>query len=171
MNEPLQLTAMFTRDLLAHDESLMTIGRIGADIADFSVNYIGIDSLGAAARLATGESYDGENEIMTHAQQWQEPVTVSFYGANAWDNAARFALLIGSQSSFELQCNLGIGVFQASTITDVKIIAGEQYGNRFEIGLNIRFGISSLVDVLRIDTARLELWTENNKIEEFTDEY
>ncbi len=170
MNEPLRLTAMYTRDLLTHPESLIKIGRIGEDITDFTTDYIGIDALGAAVRMATGEKYDGDLEQMTHAQQWQVPVTLSFYGDNAWSNASKFALLIGSQSSYELQRSLGIGVHQTSNLTDVKIIAGEQYGNRFEIELNVQFSISALVDVLRIDTARLELWTENNIIEEFTDE-
>jgi len=170
MTEPLRLTAMFIRDLLPHDESLIKIGRIGEDITDFTTDYIGVDALGSAVRQATGESYDGTTEVMTHAQQWQVPVTLSFYGNNAWDNATRFVLLISSQASYELQRTMGIGVYQASTLTDVKIIAGMQYGNRYEIGLNVQFGVSALVDVLCIDTARMELWTENNIIEEFTNE-
>jgi len=170
MTEPLTLTAMFTRDLLSHSESLIKIGRLGEDITDFTTDYIGVDALGAAVRMATGEKYDGDIEKMTHSQQWKVPITLSFYGTNAWSNATKFSLLIGSQASNELQRSLGIGVFQASNLTNVKIIAGEQYGNRFEIEINVQFSIGALVDVLRIDTARLELWTENNIIEEFTDE-
>jgi hypothetical protein len=151
---------MFVRDLLQHPENLIKIGRDGDDIADFTVDYIAVDSIGAAIRQGSGEKYDGVTEVMTYAQQWQAPVTLSFYGDNAWDNATKFGLLIQSQASYELQQSLGIGVFQASQITDVKILTGQQYGNRYEIAINVQYSISANVDTLRIDTALIELSTE-----------
>lgn len=160
MNESLRLTALFVRDLLLHPESQIKIGRLGEDITDFTTDYIGVDSLGGATRMASGKSYDGTAEQMTYAQQWQAPITLSFYGDNAWANATRFSVLIDSQKSLELQQQLGIGVFQASQLTDVKILTGEQYGNRYELALNVQFSLQAIVDTLRIDTARLELLTE-----------
>jgi len=76
MNESLRLTALFVRDLLTYDEQLIRIGRQNYDIDDFAIGYIGVDSLGAARRLASGEKYDGTLEQMTYQQQWQAPVTV-----------------------------------------------------------------------------------------------
>ncbi len=159
MNESLRLAAMFVRDLLDYDEQLIKIGRLGEEIDDFTINYIGVDALGASLRLASGQKYD--NEEMSYGQQWIAPVTLSFYGDEAWDNATRFSLLIPSQKSFELQQSLKIGVFQASQITDVKILTGQQYGNRYELTLNVQYSIGALVETLRIDTARLELITEH----------
>ncbi len=103
MNESLRLTAIFIRDLLTYDEQLIRIGRQNYDITDFTIGYIGVDSLGAARRLASGEKFDGTLEQMTYQQQWQAPVTLSFYGAEAWSTATNFALLIQSQKALELQ--------------------------------------------------------------------
>lgn len=160
MNEALRLVALFIRDLLVYNEQLIKIGRLGENIEDFDTDYIGVDSLGASVRLASGESYDGDTEIMNYAQQWQAPVALSFYGANAWDNATLFALLIKSQKAFDLQQTLGLSVYQASQLTDVKTLTGQQYGNRIEVALNVVYCIGADVDTLRIDTGRIRLITE-----------
>lgn len=164
MNEALRQTAIFVRDLLNYDEQLIRVGRMDFDIEDFTSAYIGVDGLGQAQRLASGQGYDGTGEVMTHSQNWRAPVTVSFYGDGAWARANKFALLIASQKSFELQRAQGIGVMQASGITDVKILAGAQYGERQELTLNVLYAVSEEVETKRIDTAQLEVWTESNPI-------
>jgi len=161
MNGAPRLTALFIRDLLTYDEQLIRIGRQNYDIDDFAIGYIGVDSLGASRRLASGEQYDGTLEQMTYQQQWMAPVTISFYGTDAWATATNFALLIQSQKALELQESLGIGVFQASGLTDVKMLTGQQYGERQELTLNIRYATSVNVDTLRIDTAITEIRTES----------
>jgi hypothetical protein len=157
MNEPLRLTAIFVRDLLSYDESLIKIGRDGDTITDFTIGYIAIDSLGASQRLASGKSYDGDTEVMTYQQQWRMPVTVTFYGDDAWSRATKYALRIQSQQALELQEVLGIGVFQASNITDVKILTGQQYGERLELALNIHYSTHVDIDTRRIDTEQINL--------------
>ena len=157
MNESLRLTALFVRDLLVYGEQLIRIGRQNYDITDFTIGYIGVDSIGPARRLASGEKYDGTLEVMQYQQQWIAPVTVSFYGDEAWSTAANFALLIQSQKSLELQESLEIGVFQAIGLTDVKMLTGQQYGERQELTLNVRYATTANVDTLRIDTARIDL--------------
>ena len=159
MNESLRLTALFIRDLLGYNEQLIRIGRQNYDIEDFNVGYIGVDSLGASRRLASGEQYDGTLEQMTYQQQWMAPVTISFYGTDAWATATRFALLVQSQASRDLQEALGLGVYQASGLTDVKMITGQQYGERQELTLNVRYATAADIDTLRIDTAQIELRT------------
>jgi len=161
MNESIRMTALFIRDLLTYDEQLIRIGRQNYDITDFTIGYIGVDSLGASRRLASGEKFDGTLERMTYQQQWIAPVTVSFYGTDAWSTATNFAMLIQSQKALELQESLGIGVFQASGLTDVKMLTGQQYGERQEITLNIRYATSVNVGTLRIDTAITEIRTES----------
>jgi len=159
MNESLRLTALFVRDLLGYNEQLIRIGRQNYDITDFTIGYIGVDSLGASRRLASGEKYDGTLEQMTYQQQWMAPVTISFYGTDAWATATNFALLIQSQKALELQEALGLGVYQASGLTDVKMLTSQQYGERQELTLNVRYATSAAVDTLRIDTAITELRT------------
>lgn len=163
MNQSMKLTALFIRDLLDYDEQLIRIGRLDSEIDDFETNYIGVDSLGAAQRLASGETFDGTAESMNYAQRWTAPVTLSFYGADAWDNATRTSLLIQSQKSLELQESLGLSVYLASNLTDVKIITGQQTGNRIELQLNIQYSIGADVDTLRIDTAQIDLITEQGQ--------
>ena len=164
MNESLRLTALFIRDLLTYDEQLIRIGRQNYDITDFTIGYIGVDSLGSSRRLASGEKYDGTLEQMTYQQQWQAPVTISFYGSDAWTTATNFSLLIQSQKSLELQESLGIGVFQSSGLTDVKMLTGQQYGERQEVTLNVRYSTTANVDTLRIDTAVTELRSERGLV-------
>ena len=160
MNESLRLTALFISELLQYNEQLIRIGRQNYNIVDFSIAYIGVDSLGAAQRLASGETYNGADEEMTYQQQWQAPVTLSFYGDNAWATATRFALLIQSQRSFNLQKSLGLGVYQVSALTDVKILAGKKYGERQDLTLNVRYATTADIDTLRIETAELQIRSE-----------
>ena len=164
MNESLRLTALFIRDLLTYDEQLIRIGRQNYDITDFTIGYIGVDSLGASRRLASGEKFYGTLEQMTFQQQWIAPVTISFYGTDAWATATNFALLIQSQKSLELQESAGIGIFQASGLTDVKMLTGQQYGERQELSLNVSYATSADIDTLRIDTAQIELRTERGLV-------
>lgn len=160
MNEALRKTALFTRDLLAYDESLIKIGREGDDIEDFATGYIAIDTLGASQRLAEGETYDGVAEEMAYAIQWQAPVTLSFYGDGAWQRASDYATLLRSQKALELQKTLGIAVHKASGLTDVGIITGQQHGERYELTVNVQYSTGVDVDTLRIDSAQIELRTE-----------
>jgi len=55
---------------------------------------------------------------------------------------------------------LEIGVFQASGLTDVKMLTGQQYGERQELTLNVRYATSANVDTLRIDTAITDISTD-----------
>lgn len=160
MNKPLLLTALFVRDLLGHDESLIRIGRMGDNIKDFTTDYIGIDSLAPATRLSVSEQFDGVAEEMNHSQNWRIPVTMSFYGDNAWENVTKLVLLSSSQAGFDLQKKHGLGFFIARDITDVKILTGQQYGNRYEVTVNVQYNINIDVDTLRIDTARLKVWND-----------
>ena len=73
MNESLRLTALFVRDLLGYNEQLIRIGRQNYDIDDFNIGYIGVDSLGAAQRLASGEKYDGNTERMSFQPSGRRP--------------------------------------------------------------------------------------------------
>jgi len=129
MNESLRLTALFVRDLLTYDEQLIRIGRQNYDITDFTIGYIGVDSLGSSRRLASGEKFDGTLEQMTYQQQWQAPVTLSFYGSDAWSTATTFALLIQSQKALELQESLGIGVSKLPALPMLKCSQGSNTAN------------------------------------------
>ena len=51
-------------------------------------------------------------------------------------------------------------MYQASGLTDVKMLTGQQYGERQELTLNVRYATTADVDTLRIDTAITEIRTE-----------
>jgi hypothetical protein len=159
----LKKTAIFVRDLLDIDEQLIRIGRINFELEDMSSPYIGIDALGGSRHLAKSEKYDGEAEEMTYVSRYSAPVTISFYNDNAADRAEEFSLLIRSQKAYELQEQLGISVYQNSTITDVKMLMGSQYNERVELDINVHYNIKTIVSTLRIDTAQGELITENKE--------
>ena len=160
MNQSLVEVALFVRDLLGYDESLIKIGRDNDTITEFTVGYIGVDTLGSARRLASSKTYDGVTEVMTYSQRWSIPIVLSFYGTLAWNTATTFSLLIKSQSSLELQQAQGIGVHQVSELTDVKVLTGQQFGERIELNFNLHYTTSADVDTLRIDTAQISILTE-----------
>jgi len=160
MNQALKKTALFVRDLLEYNEQLIRIGRGNEEITDFSLSYIGVDSLGPAFRLGSAESFDDDNEIMNYAQQWQAPVVLSFYGDDAWENAQKFTCTAKSQLAYDLQNTHVLGVFQASNLTDVKTLTGEQYGNRLELNLNIIFSISADVATRYLESVEIQVNSE-----------
>ena len=166
MNSVLKKVALFVRDLLTYNEQLIKIGRQNSTITDFDIAYIGVDTLGQSLRLATGEKYNGTTEVMTHSQKWTAPIVLSFYGDGAWDRAANFGMLIKSQAAYELQQTLEVGIYQISNLTDVKILTGQEFGERVEINFNVHYAVSIDVDILRIETAQLDIISEQGQ--EFT---
>jgi len=146
--------AIFIRDLLALPESTINIGRQNFRRDDFTSLQIVVDTLGQSIPLSRTESFNGTTEKIEYAQQWQSPCTVNFYGDGAFSTATDFLLKIQSQPGYELQRDNGITIFEAGSLTDVKALTGEQYSERFELGLNVQFTMSAEIDTLRIDTAQ-----------------
>jgi len=161
MNNPLIKTALFIRDLLIYDESLIKIGRAGYEIQDYDIAYIAVDSLGSVQTIGTGKKFDSVAESMKYYKRQSIPMVLSFYGIDAWDRANNFSLLIASQKSTDLQRTLGIAVFNTQSITDVKLLAGQQYGERIELTFNLQLTNDVDVATLRIDTSQLSISSEN----------
>lgn len=152
---PQKRLAMYVRDLLQQPEGqVVVLGRTNIDQDDLTSLRIAIDTLGNARRMNRSQDYNGDTEVMTHAQQWSQPCTVNFYGDDAYEQVQKFTLLNYSQTGYELQRDSGIAVFMASSITDVKLLTGEHFSNRFEVQLNVQFTESITESVLRIDEAQ-----------------
>lgn len=154
-------TALFVRDLLSYDEELIRIGRLNFTIDGFEDSYIGVDSISPAIRLGGGQYFDETSEVMEYQEQWRIPVILSFYGTDAHTNANTLRLYLQSQASIELQQTLGIAVFKGSSLTDIKILTGQNYNNRLDLTINVEYSISANIDTLRIDTAETTLIIDN----------
>lgn len=163
MNEALRLLALYVRDLLSYDEQLIRIGRQNSEITDFTLAYIGVDSLGAARRIASGQTYDGTAETQKLGDQWLVPCTLAFYGTGAHARAADFVLRQRSQAALELQETLGAAVYLTSSLTDVKVLTGQQFGERIEIELNLQYSEGVEISTKRIDTAQLTVQSEQGQ--------
>jgi len=161
MSDPLVQTALYIRDLLSYDESLIKPGRQGSEIKDYAIGYIAVDTLGSTGRLGGGSNFNGDAEVMTYYNRSSVPIVLSFYGDGAWDRATLFSLLIESQSSLELQKTLGIAVYNARDITDVKLLTGQQYGERVELTFTFQQTNSADVGTLRIDEAQISILSES----------
>lgn len=148
----LKRLARFTRDLLSYDEQLIRLGRDNWEREDFARPYIVVDALVDSQRLATSQAYDRDAEVQTYADTWRTPCTISFFGAGADERARLFSVLVRSQRSAELQVEHGVSVFPPTSITNVKALTGQQYGENVELGLTVVHGESVDVDTLRIDT-------------------
>ena len=157
----LKSTAIFVRDLLSYDESLIRIGRLNFELDGLESNYIAVDSISPAVRLGGGQHFDATTEVMEYQEQWRAPVLLSFYGTAAHTNANNFRLYLPSQASIELQETLGIAVFKGSTLMDIKILTGQNYNNRLDLTINVEYSISANISTLRIDTAETTLIVDN----------
>lgn len=154
--------AKFVRDLLTYDEQLIRIGRQDFEREQFEKAYIVVDDLGEAQRIASGEEYDGSTgvESMNLSIVWRGPVTLDFYGDDAYARALDVATRMRSQAAAELQQGLGLAIFTPSGITDLKQLTGQQYGERVQMTLTVHLTNSVDIDTLRIDTAQLEIRNE-----------
>jgi len=161
MNEGLRKLALWLRDLLDYDESLILIGRRNFEREDFETAYITVGTLGAGSLKSSDYDFDGETEQETHSLLYSLPVTLNFYGPDAHDRAMRLVALRRSQESTELQRQNAIVVHSPETITDAKALTGQQYGERIEVVLNAEYLHTETVDRRRIDKAQLETPLEN----------
>ena len=160
-NPALIAVAKFIRDLMNIDEQLIRLGRQNFAREDFDKDYIVVDGLGAMQRSASLETYDGDLEILSLGVIWQGPVTLDFYGSDAYTRANEFSLRMRSQTALELKQGLGIDIQQPSGITDVKALTGQQYGERMQIEIIVSISNELNIDTLRIDTAQLEIRNED----------
>lgn len=150
--------ARYVRDLLQQPENtVVVLGRENVSEDDLTALRIAIDTIGVGKRMNAAQKYDGDAEEMTHAQQWQQPCTVNFYGDDAYQEATKFMLISNGQRGLELQQSLGVAVYLTSGLTDVKRLTGEKFSSRFELMLNVQYTESAVEDVLRIDEAQLDI--------------
>lgn len=156
MNPVLISVMRIIRDLLDYPEELIQQGRLNEDRTDFDTGYIVVDTLAPGQPQATGQRYNGDTEKLTLSARVRQPITVDFYGLNAYTNAQQLQLLLKSDKAYELQRTHGVTMGSFQQITDVKALTGQQYGNRYQAELVINYSPSVTLDVLRIDTAVIE---------------
>ena len=163
MNQALKQLAIFVRDLLTYDEQLIRIGRENYTRKDFSQPYIVVDGIGPQTRISRANYYDGDTETQSLGVRMNAPCTLNFYGPDAYDTAVQFTLMMASQTSLELQKTQGITVYRVSSLTDVKALTGQQYGENIELQLNVEYNQSIDLSVKRIDTAQIEILSEQGQ--------
>lgn len=162
MSSPILIAvAKFVRDLLNYDEQLIRIGRQDFTREQFETAYIVVDALGQQARAASSETYDGTAEVLSLGAMHRGPVTLDFYGEGAYTRANDFSLLMRSQAALELKQTLGINIHQPSGLTDVKMLTGQQYGERVQLEMVTEVSTETDIGTLRIDTAQLKISNEN----------
>lgn len=150
---------IFIRDLLELPETQIKSGRDNAVQTDFNIDFIVVDDLAPSERISGSLDYDGDAEVQTISNNYMTTFTIDFYGNNAYDNVNRFVLLARSQSAYESKKVLGIGIYQVSSIQDLKKLTGQQYGNRYQVTIKVEDCRAVDVDTLRIDEAQIETIT------------
>lgn len=165
MNELVRRCALYTRDLLNHDHSLIIPGRENFDRKDFTTPYIVVDALGAQLSQYAGQTYDGVAEKLHHRLGRTAAVTWSFYGDEAGSESDpegadarcdRFALLSNGPNGRRLARALAITVMRPGNKTDIRALTGSQYGARIDLEATVWIEASAVEDVRRIDTLTIE---------------
>lgn len=163
-NPLLKKVAILIRDVLPMPEANIFIGRLNFPQNDFITDYIVVDQLGNSDRDSSNEKFNGTTEVMSYNASFKTEVTVEFYGNGAYTNAHKLTGVLRSQNAFEKKRALEITVYQVSSVTDVKQLTGQQYGNRLQATMIVQENQKVNVDTLRIDTAQFTILTEDKEI-------
>lgn len=159
--DPLKLLALYTRDLLELPESQIKFGRSNHDKLDFSQDLIVIDGLSPSVGIGTQKQYDGNTEKKIIAKTVTGEFTLIFYGDNALLNAQSWSTLNESQEARNIASDLVISVHRPTGITDLKMLTGSKYNNRFEITVKMSYNITNELELLRIDSSQIDMITDN----------
>lgn len=152
--------ATYTKDLLTFNPSLIVIGRENANKVDSGKNYIVIDELFSIPEGRSND-FDGDTEEQTLSVLMKGDFTIDFHGEDARANAVKWVALHGSQKGYELQRDLELTVYHATSFRDLKLLEGSQYKNRYQIEIKLQYTITETIETLRIDTAQTTLIVDN----------
>jgi len=152
---------LFFRDLIDYPESLIKVGRVNFEQKDFEAEYVVFDQLGPSEKISSLEDFDGDNEQMNYGTIWRAPCLIDFYADGAYSRAVNFELMMRSQKAYDLRKSYGLNVYHVSSLTDVKQLTGQQYGERIQLSLMVEYNEAIAVETLRIDTAQFEFLVNN----------
>ena len=148
--------ALFVRDLLQVDETIIKIGRNNLE-QDFTKLQIVVDILGAQQVVTNSRKFNSTTEVMNYNNTQAATVTCNFYGNGAYTKANEFVNLCKSQRAQDLKYTLKLRVGNPTSITNVKKLTGTQYSEQYEVELSITHSEAVNVSTLRIDTENLDL--------------
>lgn len=153
MNTGAKKLLIFTRDLLSQPEgTVVIIGRENMKRNNFTDLQIVIDNIDVSTPIGFSTYYDGESEKMFYYAKISAPATINFYGDGAYQEAMKFSLLWGSQIGYQLGLNNMVEINQVSGILDLKQLTGDQYSERLQLSLIIKFNEQIDQPTLRVDT-------------------
>lgn len=156
-----KVVARFVGGLLSYDQNLIEYDRSMTQQDDLNTSYIVVNMAAQSTTRSRGRTYDGENEVMNYNATMQQPVTLEFYGDDAYTNRDDFLVLSDSQEARDIKRTLGITTYNVRQSTDVKQLLGSQYGNRVHVEFNMTYTPNRDVEVLRIDSTQFEFKTED----------
>jgi len=159
--DPLKLLALYTRDVLKIPESQIKFGRTNHDQLDFSQDIIVIDGLAPSVGIGTQTKYNGTTEQKSITKTVMGEFTLNFYGDDALLNAQTWSTLNESQMARDIAFGLVISVHRPTGITDLKMLTGVQYNNRFELTVKMGYNITNEFELLRIDSSQIDGITDN----------
>lgn len=153
MNQAVKTLAMFIRDLLQQPEgSVIVLGRTNTTRKDMTSLQIAVDQLSQATPLGDASEFDGGNETTTISQTMRGTFTIDFLGTQGYTQAMRYMALQRTQMAQDLQRALGVSIGIATRVTDLKLLTGQQYSERYQIEVNMIYNNVLTVPTNRIDT-------------------
>lgn len=146
--------------LMDMDKQFVVKGRENKFQEDYKTDYVVVDDLAPSERISGSLDFDGDAEVQKISNNYITTFTIDFYGTSAYDKSNEFVLMARSQKAYELKKVLGIGIYQVSSIQDLKKLTGQQYGNRYQVTLKVEDSRAVEIDTLRIDEAQIETITD-----------
>ena len=154
---PLTKLQLVICDLLDYDEQLIKRGESNKIKLNDKTNYIVVNSLSPALAQTKGQSFDDVEEVLVLATGYRMPVTIDFYGTDAYTNANKLQLMLKSDRARYLQTLHQLAVAAVSAVADVKQLTGQHYVNRYQLTLNLLYNESLALSTLRIDEAVIDI--------------
>lgn len=157
-----KVLSRFTRDLLSYNEQLIRVGRRNFERKDFDLDYIVIDE-SEGDKISHAETFDSSNDQIKYTDNYRSPMTLDFYGLNGRSNAYSWVSQLSTQRSTELQKTYGITVLSPSRVINVGALTGTDYGNRYQVNLNVWHNEEYQEETLSIDTAQIDIYNNGNR--------
>ncbi len=142
--------------------SAVLIGRENATRKHFMDNIVVIDSLTPAKVVGTSSDYDGALEEETLTTYHNGEFTLEFYGKEAYRNAYDFVGKTISQKHKDAQREFGLTVLNAKVTNNMKQVLGNDYFDRYEVGVSVQWYHTVIVNTLGITSIPIAgIWVNN----------
>lgn len=146
--------ANFTTDLMGFDATKVIIGRTNFINVNFEDNIILIDML-TTNPVGRASKYNSVLEKMEYQVLMKGIVTISFYGSDSFNNAAKFITMMESEEAMTSAYTNSITYRFPTRIQNTGELTGTIHHEKYEIEMIVNYVHKTERSVMSIETSEL----------------